>query len=59
MWGYAAGSTRSKRSRMPLDGPAPPFRAMAATTLLTLVPLGLAFLAAFRLPHRARAAGAH
>jgi hypothetical protein len=38
---------------------APPFRAMASTTLLTLVPLGLAFLAAFRLPHRARAAGAH
>ncbi len=42
-----------------LDGPTPPFRAMAATTLLTLVPLGLALLAAFRLPHRARAAGAH
>jgi EmrB/QacA subfamily drug resistance transporter len=38
---------------------APPFRAMASTTLLTLVPLGLAFLAAFRLPQRARAAGAH
>ena len=39
-----------------LDDPTPPFRAMAATTLLSLVPLGLAFLAAFRLPRRARAA---
>jgi hypothetical protein len=37
-----------------LDDAAPPFRAMAATTLLTLVPLALAFLAAFRLPRRAR-----
>jgi hypothetical protein len=42
-----------------LDGAAPPFRAMASTTLLTLVPLGLAFPAAFRLPRRARAAAAH
>jgi EmrB/QacA subfamily drug resistance transporter len=39
-----------------LDDATPPFRAMAATTLLSLVPLGLAFLAAFRLPQRARAA---
>jgi len=37
-----------------LDDPTPPFRAMASTTLLTLVPLGLAFVAAFRLPHKAR-----
>jgi EmrB/QacA subfamily drug resistance transporter len=42
-----------------LDDPASPVHAMAATTLLTLVPLGLAFLAAFRLPMRARAEGAH
>jgi MFS family permease len=42
-----------------LDDPASPVHAMAATTLLTLVPLGLAFLAAFRLPRQARAAGAH
>jgi hypothetical protein len=41
-----------------LDDPASPVRAMAATTLLSLVPLGLAFLAAFRLPMQARAAGA-
>ncbi len=40
-----------------LDDPAPPFRAMASTTLLALVPLGLAFLAAFRLPHKARPEG--
>jgi MFS family permease len=42
-----------------LDDPASPVHAMAATTLLTLVPLGLAFLAAFRLPMQARAEGAH
>jgi EmrB/QacA subfamily drug resistance transporter len=42
-----------------LDNPTPPFRAMASTTLLTLVPLGLAFLAAFRLPKKARPEGAH
>jgi EmrB/QacA subfamily drug resistance transporter len=42
-----------------LDDPSSPVHAMAATTLLTLVPLGLAFLAAFRLPMRARAEGAH
>ncbi len=42
-----------------LDDPSSPVRAMAATTLLTLVPLGLAFLAAFRLPMQARAEGAH
>jgi EmrB/QacA subfamily drug resistance transporter len=42
-----------------LDDPASPVHAMAATTLLALVPLGLAFLAAFRLPMQARAEGAH
>jgi MFS family permease len=42
-----------------LDDPSSPVRAMAATTLLSLVPLGLAFLAAFRLPMQARAEGAH
>jgi EmrB/QacA subfamily drug resistance transporter len=42
-----------------LDDPSSPVHAMAATTLLTLVPLGLAFLAAFRLPMQARAEGAH
>jgi EmrB/QacA subfamily drug resistance transporter len=42
-----------------LDDPASPVHAMAATTLLTLVPLGLAFLAAFRLPMQARPEGAH
>jgi EmrB/QacA subfamily drug resistance transporter len=41
-----------------LDDPSSPVRAMAATTLLSLVPLGLAFLAAFRLPMQARAEGA-
>ena len=41
-----------------LDNPTPPFRAMASTTLVTLVPLALAFLAAFRLPQRARAESA-
>ncbi len=38
-----------------LDNTTPPFRAMASTTLLSLVPLGLAFVAAFRLPKKARA----
>ena len=42
-----------------LDDPTPAFRAMSSTTLLTLVPLGLAFLAAFRLPKKARPEGAH
>ena len=37
-----------------LDNTTPPFRAMASTTLLSLVPLGLAFVAAFRLPKKAR-----
>ena len=32
---------------------------MTDTTLLSLVPLGLAFLAVFRLPMQARAEGAH
>jgi MFS family permease len=42
-----------------LDDPTPPFQAMTSTTLLTLVPLGLAFLAAFRLPKMARPEVAH
>jgi MFS family permease len=33
--------------------------ALTNTTLLTLIPLGLAALAVFRLPHRAREATAH
>ena len=41
-----------------LDDPSSPMRAMADTTLLSLVPLGLAFLAAFRLPRQARAESA-
>jgi EmrB/QacA subfamily drug resistance transporter len=42
-----------------LDDRTPAFSAMTSTTLLTLVPLGLAFLAAFRLPRKARPEGAH
>ena len=36
-----------------------PAQAMTSTTLLSLVPLALAFAASWRLPRRARAEGAH
>jgi hypothetical protein len=37
-----------------LDANHPPVRAITWTTLLTLIPLGLAGLGVFRLPQRAR-----
>ena len=42
-----------------LDADRLPARAMSATTLLSLVPLALAFLATWRLPRHAREFGLH
>jgi hypothetical protein len=41
-----------------LDAHHPPVNAMKWTTLVSIVPLALAFLAVFRLPHRPREAPA-
>jgi hypothetical protein len=42
-----------------LDHDRLPADAMTSTTLLSIVPLGLAYLASWRLPRRARAEGGH
>jgi hypothetical protein len=42
-----------------LDARKPPVSAMEWTTLFSLIPLALAFLAVFRLPHRARELPVH
>ena len=42
-----------------LDAHHPSATAVTNTTLFSLIPLGLAFLAVFRLPHRAREAAVH
>jgi hypothetical protein len=42
-----------------LDAKHPPIAAMKWTTLFSLIPLLLAFLAVFALPHRAREATVH